>query len=241
MRFSYSQPYFIPFPGFFLRAKACDTFVLLDRVQFPRGFTWLRRNRLKGKDGVLWLTVPIKRKGMGLAPIDQVKIFYGENWMRKHLLSIRHSYLHSPYFELIYPKLEEVYNKKPERLLEFNLLLIQLIREELGTENNFVLQSEIGATGKREGLILNIAEKLGAEEVLLPAQARSHLKLEELKKNGLKPVIFNYKPAVYPQLWGKFIKDLSTLDILFNLGPAALPHLLRFQASDKVLSGGGRD
>jgi len=240
LRFSYSQPYFIPFPGFFLRARACDTFVLLDRVQFPRGFTWLRRNRLKGKDGVLWLTVPIKRKGIGLVPIDQVRIYYGENWMRKHLLSIKHSYLHSPYFELIFPKLEKIYTKRPEKLLELNLSLLQFIREELGTKNNFVLQSEIKAGGKREGLILNIAEKLGADEVLLPSRARSHLNIEELERNGLRYLIFHYKPEVYPQLWGEFIKDLSALDILFNLGPAALPHLLKFQ-SDEVPAGGGRD
>jgi len=241
LRFSYSQPYFIPYPGLFLRARACDAFVLLDEVQFPRGFTWLRRNRLKGKDGVLWLTVPIRRKGIGFSPISRVKIYYGEDWIRKHLLSVKHSYMHSPYFDHLYPALENIYGKRPSRLLDLNLLLLHLLRESFGLEDNFLLQSEIKAGGKGENLLLSVAEKLGADEVLLPPGAKAHLNLEKLRKEGLKTSFFPYRPAVYPQLWGEFIKDLSSLDILFNLGPMALTHLLKFQPSKESPAGGGRD
>ncbi len=229
MRFSYAQPYFIPYPGFFLRASRVDRFVLLDDVQFPRGFTWLRRNRLKGKDGVLWLTVPIKRKGMGFSPIKEIKIFYGEDWIRKHLLSIKHSYLHSPYFDDFFPQLEKIYLKKPERILNLNLDLLNLLREGFSFRDNFLLQTSLRVKERKERLILALAEKLGADEVLLPREARGHLDLEWLEGEGLRLEFFSYNPPVYPQLWGDFLKNLSALDILFNLGPRAASHLLKYQ------------
>ena len=231
MRFSYSQPYFIPFPGFFVRASLVDRFVILDSVQFPRGFTWVRRNRLKGKDGVLWLSVPIKRKGMGLRPIREVEIFYGENWIKKHLLSIKHSYLHAPYFEALFPDVEKIYRKTHEKLLYLNLELLHLIREKFSFRDNFILQSNLGVKDKKEALLLSLAEKLGADELLLSREAKAHLDLDFLKKEGLKISLFEYRSPVYPQLWGDFIKDLSSLDILFNLGPAATPHILKYQKS----------
>ena len=43
MILSTSQPYFSPFPGFFLKAFLSDIFVVLDEVQFPRGTTWLTK------------------------------------------------------------------------------------------------------------------------------------------------------------------------------------------------------
>ena len=42
---SVNQPYFAPFPGFFRKAALSDILVLLDNVQFPRGTTWMTRNR----------------------------------------------------------------------------------------------------------------------------------------------------------------------------------------------------
>ena len=70
MILSTAQPYFAPFPEFFYKAYLSDIFVILDRVQFPRGTTWMTRNRFKNDQGVLWLTVPVLKKGLGLQRID---------------------------------------------------------------------------------------------------------------------------------------------------------------------------
>ena len=71
MILSTSQPYFSPFPGFFLKAFLSDIFVILDEVQFPRGTTWLTRNRFKNDQGTLWMTVPVWKKGLGLQKIKE--------------------------------------------------------------------------------------------------------------------------------------------------------------------------
>lgn len=91
------QPYFAPYPGFFYKALLSDIFVLMDCVQFPRGTTWVSRNRFKNDQGTLWLTVPVLKKGLGLQKINNVKIYYENNWNRKYLLSIKSAYSHAPY------------------------------------------------------------------------------------------------------------------------------------------------
>jgi hypothetical protein len=78
------QPYFAPFPGFFHKMLLSDIFVLLDEVQFPRGTTWITRNRFKHDQGSLWITVPVRKKGLGLQRINEVKICHEAPSARKH-------------------------------------------------------------------------------------------------------------------------------------------------------------
>lgn len=109
MVISVHQPYFCPYPGFFYRVLNSDVFVLLDTVQFPRGTTWTSRNRFKHDQGTLWLTVPVRKKGLGFQTIDAVRICRDRQWPRKHLASLRHAYAHAPFFREHYPFILPVY------------------------------------------------------------------------------------------------------------------------------------
>jgi hypothetical protein len=40
---------------------------------------------------------------------------------------------------------------------------------------------------------------------------------------------FRYTPPVYPQLWGNFLANLSTLDLVLNCRPKAQDILMRHQ------------
>ncbi|MCD6454688.1 MAG: WbqC family protein, partial [Candidatus Aminicenantes bacterium] len=148
-----------------------------------------------------------------------------------HLHSIKHSYKNSPYFEEIFPEIERIYLLKRKYLMDFLLPLIELIRNKFKTSNNFLLLSDLGIDGKKEYLLLNIAEKLGADTIVIHKQALSHLNIEVLAKRGLNLEILKYRHPVYPQLWGEFLKDLSSLDILFNLGHLAWNTVLKWQKS----------
>ena len=106
---SANQPYFAPYPGFFSKALRSEIFVLMDAVQFPRGTTWMTRNRFKNDQGTLWLTVPVWKKGLGLQRIDEVRICYEFPWQRKHLASLKTAYGKAPFFEDHLPFLEEKY------------------------------------------------------------------------------------------------------------------------------------
>ena len=127
MILSAGQPYFAPFSGYFYKIRCSDLFVILDRVQFPRGTTWLNRNRFKNDQGTLWMTIPVRRKGLGLQRIDRVRIDHEGRWSKKHLASLINAYQNAPYFREHIPFLEGVFLKKFENLADLNLEIIHYL------------------------------------------------------------------------------------------------------------------
>jgi hypothetical protein len=213
------QPIFLPWPGFFHKAAHSDRLVLLDDVQFPRGRTWLTRNRLKNEDGELWLTVPVLRKGRGLQAIGRVEIQNDRGWRRKHLAGLRQNYAHAPYFADYFGGIEAVYRKPHALLAEFNAELIEYLMAELRPHAKVVRQSELGIAGKGTGLLAGICRHLGADRFLTLSTAEKHVDQDEMRKHGIEVVRAHFRPPVYPQLWGDFIYNLSALDLLLNCGP----------------------
>ena len=219
MKFATHQPTFMPWPGLVHKALSVDKLVLLDMVQYPRGFSWVNRNRLKSMHGTVWLTVPVVKKGLGLQRIDQVKVLEDPRWRKKHLMTFQHCYKSAPFFEEQYAFLSRLYSRAPEQLLDWNLALIDHIFRVFGVEKGYILQSELKITAKGTELIAQIGKAIGADELVVPRAGKGQIDVELLKKHEIKVTWLDYQYPVYPQLWGQFIKDLSSIDLLFNYGP----------------------
>ena len=220
------QPYFIPYAGFFDKARQSDMFVILDTVQFPQGTTWISRNRLKNDQGTLWLTVPVWKKGQGLQAICDVRICYAFGWIVKHLASIKCAYAHAPYLADHLPFVEDTYQKRFEHLIDLNLAFIHYLFRQLNIDTEIKLQSELGIESTGHQLLINICRQLEASVYLAQPAARNYLDGELFRKEGLQ-IQFLKPPAwVYPQLWGPFIANLSVFDMLFNCGPKVQDILL---------------
>ena len=213
------QPIFMPWPGFFHKALHSDCLVLLDDVQFPRGRSWLNRNRLKNEDGELWLTVPVLKKGRGLQVIRRVEIQNDKGWRKKHLGSIRQNYVHAPYFADYFQTIESIYRNGHSLLAEQNIDLITFFLDALSLKTRLLRQSELGVFGTGTHLLIKICEHVGADRLLTFPMVEKHLDLDAMGKHGIELVRANFRPPVYPQLWGDFIYNLSTLDLLLNCGP----------------------
>jgi hypothetical protein len=213
------QPVFLPWPGFFYKAARADCLVLLDDVQYPRGRSWLNRNRLKNEDGELWLTVPVWKRGRGLQVIRHVEIYDERGWRRKHLGSIQQNYARAPYFSDYFPHLDAIYAADHTLLVELNVKLIQFFLKALSIKTPLLRQSDQGITGQGTGLLVNTCTHVGADRLLTFPMVEKHIDLDALKTNGIELVRANFHPPVYPQLWGDFIYNLSILDLLLNCGP----------------------
>ena len=226
MIISTHQPYFIPYPGFFYKARQSDIFVILDTVQFPQGTTWISRNRLKNDQGTLWLTVPVWKKGLGLQRICDVRICHAFRWVTKHLASLRSAYARAPYVADHLPFIEDTYWTRFEKLIDLNLAFIHYLFRQLHIETEIKLLSELGIQSSGNHLLVDICRQLSASVYLAQAAAVNYLDSSLFQKAGLQ--IQSIKPPVwiYPQLWGPFIGNLSILDMLFNCGPKAQDILL---------------
>jgi hypothetical protein len=220
------QPYFAPFPGFFAKALLADTLVLFDGVQFPQRTTWLTRNRFKCDQGELWMTIPVRRKGLGLQRIDEVRILRGGAWARKHLASFRAAYGRAPFFEEHLPFLRRVFEDMPERLLDLNLAVLRYLLEQFQVAARVVLLSELGLEEREPLLSVEVCRRLGGGVFLAQRPAGKFLGVAPFSAAGLELRTFAYHPGAYPQLHGTFIQNLSAFDLLFTCGPKA-PGILR--------------
>jgi hypothetical protein len=226
---SVNQPYFAPFPGFFHKASLSDVLVILDDVQFPRGTTWISRNRFKNDQGTLWMTIPVWKKGLGLQKIKEVSICYEGRWPRKHLESLKSAYGQSPFFEDHLNFIEEIFTCRCEKLLEVNLKIITYLLDCLHLDTKLVLLSELGISAPGEKLLVEICKHLGASIFLAANQVQKYLDPICFQENGIELRSFRYAAPVYPQLWGPFLANLATFDLVFNCGPKARHILNRHQ------------
>jgi hypothetical protein len=221
MILSASQPYFSPFPGFFYKAHLSDIFVVLDEVQFPRGTTWVTRNRFKNDQGTLWMTVPVWKKGLGLQKINQVRICHEGPWARKHLESLKNAYGNAPYFIDHLGFLRETLSSKSERLIEINLEIIRYLLRQLRINTRVILLSELGIKATGDLRIIGICKELGSSHFMAQSAAAKYLDQDLFHEAGIQLQFFRPPSLVYPQLWGGYISNLSAFDLLFNCGPKA--------------------
>jgi hypothetical protein len=213
------QPIFLPWPGFFFKAAHAECLVLLDDVQFPRGRSWVNRNRLKNEDGFLWLTVPVLKKGRGLQAIRRVEIQNDKGWRKKHLGGIRQNYVRAPYFGDYFSKIAAIYGRDQTLLVDLDIDLIKFMMDALSLETRLIRQSELGIVAKGTDLLIEICRSVGADRLLHFPMVDKHVDTDTMKRRGVDVIHAEFHPPVYPQLWGDFLQNLSMLDLLLNCGP----------------------
>ena len=216
-----SRPYFAPFPGFFYKAHLADIFVILDDIQFPRATTGITRTRFKNDQGTWWMTIPVWKKGLGLQKIDDVRICREGRWAHKHLTGLKHAYANAPYFAEHLQFLENLFVTGSDRLIDFNLMIIRHLMLNLGVDTEIRRLSELNIQATGDRLLIEICRYFGASAYLAPAAAAKYLNAGFFEKAGIELRTAQPRSPVYPQLWGDFIPDLTSFDLLLNCGPKA--------------------
>jgi len=227
MIISVNQPYFSPFPGFFYKALCSDVFVLLDEVQFPRGTTWITRNRFKSDQGTLWMTVPVWKKGLGLQKINEVRICREGRWAGKHFESLKNAYANAPYFSDHFSFVESLFSSGFEKLIDLNLEIIEYLMKALGIATRVILLSELRTHARGNLLLIEICRELGASRFLAQQAAGKYIDVNLLQAAEIQIEYFKPPLWVYPQLWGGFIPNLSAFDLVFNCGPKSRDILIK--------------
>ena len=221
-----AQPYFAPFPGFFYKAAQADLFIILDDVQFPRGTTWITRNRFKNASGSFWMTIPVWKKGLGLQKIRDVRICHEGRWAKKHMTTLISAYSRSPFIKDHLPLLENLFSSSHKTITDLNLYMIRYLMEQLQIKTDIRLLSECPIAQKGDTLLVELCRRFGAHYFLAQSPAKKYLNPRLFSESGITLSFFRPPIPVYPQLWGHFIPNLSTLDLLLNCGPKAHDILL---------------
>ncbi len=226
MRAVILQPMYIPWMGYFGLIDLADVFVFYDDVQFVER-SWQRRNKIKmPNDNWIWLSVPVTSK-FGQR-INEIRINNDISWAQKHLKSLKHAYGKSPFFKDYIPIFEIVYNMEWTHLIELDVFLIKKIVELLGLHNpDFIFSSELKADGNKTDRLINILNKIGADEYVSGLAAEDYIEIEKFRQEQINLYWYKFNHPAYPQLYGDFSPYMSVLDLLFNTGENAMTYITK--------------
>ena len=221
---SVHQPQYLPWLGYFHKIDKSDCFVFLDSVQYkPREFQ--NRNRIRTKDGWIWLTVPVQVKGHYRQPIADVLIDNSQDWASDHRRSLQVWYAKAPFFKEHFPFFEDLYGRRWERLMELNISVIRYCLAALGMTTRVEFESELGTTEHSTARIIQLCKKLGASTYLSGTGGKDYLDEAQLTAAGIQ---LAYQRFEHPRYGQQFVDSrhpfepfMSVVDLLFNEGPAS--------------------
>ena len=229
------QPTYLPWIGYFDLINRVNDFVFLDVVQLAKR-SWQVRNRIKTKDGDIFLSVPIqKTKSRNDVIISESLINDNISWRSKHLKSIKYNYERANYFNEMYGFLELFFNQNINNLCAFNINFIKSVANKMNISTNFILASELNnLKGTKDDLLVSICKELSCNKYLSPLGSKEYIDRNNpdgsFSRNDIELLYHNYNHPTYSQLHGDFIPYMSIIDLLFNHG---------FKGAKKLISAGG--
>lgn len=218
-----SQPTFLPWLGWFDLADQSDVMIILDDVAFSKQ-SWQQRNRIRTRNGLEFLTVPIRTSGRLGQQIMDCELA-GLTFIEKMLRTLRANYSKAPFFANTIDELAATIHAAANtgRLVELNCALIAWMAGRLGVATPMFRASTLGADGQRGEHVAAICELVGADRYLSPAGAEDYLIEDKgaFDRRGISVWIHVFEHPEYVQRFTPFMPYASALDLIFNMGPAA--------------------
>ena len=151
---------------------------------------------INSSSGKLNLSIPRIRKNSSKTKIKDIRICYNEPWQKIHLKSIITCYNSSPFFDYFKEKISEIFDVKEKFLIDFSLKSHLLVMDFLK------LNQTINYTKFFENI----------------NNSTDYRNYGFCSKQDYK-----YDQVYFTK--NDFIKDLSILDLIFNLGPESIDFL----------------
>lgn len=172
--------------------------------------TYRNRCNIATASGILSLTIPVKRVNGNHTKTCEIHIDNSKNWQLLHWRSILTAYNKSPYFLYYRDILEPIFRKKYDLLVDFNSELLNVVLNAL----------------KIKTIEIHYTTGYEVKHDLQDLRNSFHPKYPHRDITCTLP---RYMQA-FEEFHG-FLPDLSIIDLLFNLGPDALPYLANVNAS----------
>ncbi len=227
------QPVYLPWLGYFEQMAVCDEFMFLDDVQYTK-HDWRNRNKIRTKNGWMWLTVPTRRANLTQILLE-TQINYDTKWINKQLNAIRTNYSPSPYFADVYPIIQSAFENKPERLIELTIPLVLSSAAYMGIGPQISYASQFpGCTAGGQERILDICKTRSADTLYIGQAAKAYASEDYFLENDVKILFQNYNHPVYSQRFDGFESHMSIIDLLMNHGPRSREILLSSPIPPKI-------
>jgi len=151
---------------------------------------------INSSSGKLNLSIPRIRKNSSKTKIKDIRICYDEPWQNIHLKSIITCYNSSPFFDYYKEKISKIFDVKEKFLIDFSLKSHLLVMDFLKLNQN-----------------INYTKVF--ENINNSTDYRNY--------GFCSKEDYKYDQVYFTK--NDFIKDLSVLDLIFNLGPESIDFL----------------
>jgi len=191
-----SSAYFPPVHYMALISKAAR--VSIEKEENYQKQTYRNRCNIISSNGLQSLTVPVLLGSFHKMPVKDIRIDYSKRWQQLHLRGLRASYASSPYYQFYIEDVEKVILKGHQFLIDLNMHSLNVVMALSGINTPITYTEEFETPGKG---------KYDFRYMISP-------------KKNFPPGLFTFPayPQVFSDRWG-FTEKLSTLDLLFNIGP----------------------
>lgn len=215
------QSNYLPWRGYFDLIRRADHFVLYDTAQYTKG-DWRNRNRIMGRSGPIWLTLPTvtsTRFGQSIAETE----IRDQRWTKRHLGTFQAELGRAPrYRSFLGPLLEDWYDRARDlhRLGEINRFFIERLMAVLDLRTVLHDAADLPQDGDRSGRLVSICRHLGATSYLSGPAAQSYLDVAQFKRQGIAVEWMaypDYPPYVQPS--DPYHPRMSIVEALANLPP----------------------
>lgn len=217
MKLGIMQPYFIPYIGYWQLMNAVDKYVIYDDVNFIKG-GWINRNRILVNGKPEYFNVQMKGASPNIL-INEVKVNTDKVMINKNLRRIEGAYKKAPYYEIVYPMLEKIFQCGKENIVEYIEYSFYVICDYLNIQTEFIISSSLDKDNGLKGQekVLAICRQLNATEYYNAIGGKKLYSFETFSRYGVQLRFLETKEIKYKQFGGEFQKDLSIVDVMmFN-------------------------
>lgn len=210
------QPEHMPWMGLIHKIAISDIYIVLDNVQFKKNY-FENRNKIYTKQGLQWLTVPVKIQGHIQKKFFEIEPM--DNWKRKYLATLSQTYAKAPYLKDIKEIISVIDLYEGNYLADLNLEIIQMICRLIGIGTKIIRAKDVIADGKKTELLINLLNQVEANEYIVGKSGFDYMDLDRFDANGIRLIVHKFNhPRYKPFNYDKMTDFPSIIDVIANLG-----------------------
>ena len=166
--------------------------------------TYRNRCLIPTANGVLSLSIPVKKNGLHNCPIRETQIDYSQPWQRTHWRAIEAAYNASPFFLYYRDYLEAFFLQQTiSSLFDFNIQLLDLLLKLFGIKKEYAFTTEYNSSYEER--------HKDFRQIISPKVAEDIVKIPPYRQ------VFSDRVG--------FLPKVSCIDLLFNEGKLAKDYL----------------
>ncbi len=224
------QPDFMPWLGLFNKINNADELIILDHVtNNPKSAEfWCRRVKMLIGGQEHWMSVTLKRDEKStFIPINTMEINMDSKSINKFIQSIVMNYKRAPFFTEVFYLIENYFSIKGNDLCEKNTWFIKEVMNRLNIKTSCFFSSELEPQFASNEMLIDLLKKRQATIYLCGGGSAQYQKDELYTNNGMQVKYNSFSQPEYKQFNSDiFIKGLSIIDVLMNLGFSGTAKLL---------------